>query len=214
MLILEGAYESITDQTVAYTNPDDTRKFRQWLVGFVDDNSILFKMENLGYETHSREMVEKATKCLETWQRLVHISGGELELTKSSFAMMAWTLKGGKEVMCNMKEAPGSVKLRSDKYKGMQVELSRNEVSTAEKQLGVRLAMDGNDQEEFQFRLSQSKTLAGKVRASPFNRRDAEIIYRERWLPSVGYCLPITQFDDKQCKAIQMPFFNAVLHNM
>ena len=90
----------------------------------------------------------------------------------------------------------------------------RNDVGTAEKQLGVRLAMDGNDQEEFKFRLLQSKTLAGKVRASPFNRKDAEIIYRERWLPSVGYCLPITQFDDKQCKAIQMPFFNSVLPKM
>ena len=66
MLILEDAYEATTDQTVDYTNPDDTRKFRQWLVGFVDDNSILFKMENLGYETHYLKMVENTTNCLET----------------------------------------------------------------------------------------------------------------------------------------------------
>ena len=97
---------------------------------------------------------DMATPC-------AYIRGGELELTKSSFAMMAWTLKEGKEVMCNINEAPGKVKLRSDKYKGMQVELMRNDVETAEKQLGVRLAMDGNDQEEFKFRLLQSKTLAG-----------------------------------------------------
>ena len=89
MLILENAYEAITEQTVAYNNPDFTQTFRQWLVGFVDDNSILFKMENLGYESHSQIMVEEATKCLETWQRLVHISGGELELIKSRYAMMA-----------------------------------------------------------------------------------------------------------------------------
>ena len=61
----------------------------------------------------------------------------------------------------------------------------RNDVATAERQLGVRLAMDGNDQEELSYILLQSNTLAGKVMASPFNRKDDKIIYRERWLSSV-----------------------------
>ena len=47
--------------------------------------------------------------------------------------------------------------------------------------------------------------------ASPFNWKDAELIYRERWLASVGYCLPITQFTCKECNAIQSPLFNAIL---
>ena len=96
----------------------------------------------------------------------------------------------------------------------MEVELQRNEVHSAERQLGVRLAMDGNDREEYVHRLEQSKTLAGKVQTSPFNRTDAEIIYRERWLASVGYCLPVTQFSNRQSKAIQTPFFNAILPKM
>ena len=76
-----------------------------------------------------------------------------MELIKSSYAMMTWKLKEGKEVLCTIDEAPGQLKLRSDKYKGMQVGLMRNEVAIAERQLGVRLTMDGNDQEEFHFRL-------------------------------------------------------------
>ena len=106
------------------------------------------------------------------------------------------------------------LRLRSEKYKGMEVEVKRNEVHSAERQLGVRLSMDGNDNEEYVFRLEQSKALAGKVLASPFKRKDAEIMYRERWLASVGYCLPITQFTLKQSKAIQSPFFNAILPKM
>ena len=74
--------------------------------------------------------------------------------------------------------------------------------------------MDGNDNEEYEYRLEQSKILAGKVITSPFNRTDAEIIYRERWLASVGYCLPVTQFSAKQSKVIQSPFFNATLPKM
>ena len=50
MLVLEKSYDMSTWNKVLYVNPDSTREFCQWLVGFVDDNSILFKIENLGYD--------------------------------------------------------------------------------------------------------------------------------------------------------------------
>ena len=131
-------------------------------------------------------MVIAAKECLEIWQRLVHIAGGELELTKSSYALMAWKLHKGKEEMTSIEESPGTLSLRSEKYKGMKVTLRRNEVGTAERQLGVRLAMSGQDDDEYLYRLDQSKTLAGKIHFSPFSWNDAETIYRERWLSSVG----------------------------
>ena len=179
MLPLEKAYESETGRGVEYSNPDKTRRFFQWLVGFVDDNTILIKLERLGYDDPAATMLKEAKKCMEIWQRLVHITGGELELTKSNYAAMAWKLKDGTESLCSIKEAPGSVTLRSEKYKGMEVELHRNEVSTAERQLGVRLTLTGSDQAEYEHRVLQSKTLSGKIIASPFTRKDAETIYRE-----------------------------------
>ena len=74
-------------------------------------------------------MLAEAKKCLEIWQRLVHISGGELKLTKSSYGLMAWKLKEGTEVLAKVKEAPGNLSLTSRKYKGLQVELARNKLS-------------------------------------------------------------------------------------
>ena len=90
---------------------------------------------------------------MEIWQCLVHITGGELELDKSSFALMAWKLAAGGEKLCTIKDAPGSVNLRSEKYTGHEVQLKRIGVQTAERQLGVRLAMDGNDTAEYAHRL-------------------------------------------------------------
>ena len=76
MLVLEKAYEMTTGHKVHFENPDSTREFCQWLVGFVDDNSLLLKLENLGYDSPADKMMAAAKECLETWQRLVHISGG------------------------------------------------------------------------------------------------------------------------------------------
>ena len=50
MLTLEKAYKKEKGYSVAYNNPDNTHKFCQGLVGFVDNNSIMLKLENLGYE--------------------------------------------------------------------------------------------------------------------------------------------------------------------
>ena len=48
MLTLEKAYEQEMGHRVTYNNPDNTRSFCQWLVGFVDNNLIMLKLENLG----------------------------------------------------------------------------------------------------------------------------------------------------------------------
>ena len=74
--------------------------------------------------------------------------------------------------------------------------------------------MDGKDTAEFRYRLLQSKTFKGKIMLSPFIRHDAKTIYRERWVTSVGYSLPVTQFTDIQCANIQSPFINAIIAKM
>ena len=40
--------------------------------------------------------MEEAKKYLEIKKSIVYISGGELELTRSSYVMMAWKFKDGK----------------------------------------------------------------------------------------------------------------------
>ena len=113
MLPLETSYEAKTGQGVEYTNPGNTIHFFQWLVGFVDDNSIILKLENLGYTYAAETMLVAAKQYMEIWQRLVHITGGELQSDKSSYAVMAWKLKEGKEKLCKITNAPGEVSLRS-----------------------------------------------------------------------------------------------------
>ena len=127
---------------------------------------------------------------------------------------MTWKLKNGTEELITIKDEPGSLNPRSDKYTGLNVELRRNSVQDAERLLGDRLALDGDDEAEFSFRSSQANALAGKVASSPFPRYDAELIYREWWISSIGYCLTITQFTAKQCDKIQQPEYNSILPKM
>ena len=100
-------------------------------------------MEGLGYTNVIEGLLIATRTCMEIWQRLVHITCDGFELDKSNYATMSWQLKEGKEKKSTFSETPGSVSLRSEKYKGLEVELTCNEVTTAERQLGVCLAMSG-----------------------------------------------------------------------
>ena len=137
-----------------------------------------------------------------------------MKLTKSCYSLMSWKLKNGKEELSSIEDEPGTLNLRSDKYTWLDVELRRNSVDDAERLLGARLTLDGGETEEYEYILYQAKELAGKITASPFSRYDAEIIYRERWISTVGYCLPITQFTDEQCDEIQKHGYNSILPKM
>ena len=78
MLTLEQAYAAEKGQTVDYSKPDSTRLFSQWLIGFVDDNTLLMKLYNLGFDAPVKKLLEAARKGLGVWKRLIHITGREL----------------------------------------------------------------------------------------------------------------------------------------
>ena len=87
-------------------------------------------------------MIEVAKKCLSIWQRLVHVTGEELELTKGCYSLMTWKLDTGGEELSTLKDEPGILNLRSDKYTWLDVELRMNSASDAERLLGAMLALD------------------------------------------------------------------------
>jgi len=52
------------------------------------------------------------------------------------------------------------------------------------------------------YRTEQAVALDGRIRYSPLIRFDAEIVYRERWMSTIKYFLPITCFTQHQCHKI------------
>lgn len=97
----------------------------------------MVKLENLGYENTAEKMIEVVKKCLGIWQRLVYVTGGELELTNSYYSLMTWKLNNGSEELSTLKDEKSTLNIRSDKYTGLDVELRRNSYSNSERLLGI-----------------------------------------------------------------------------
>ena len=109
----------------------------------MDDNTLLIKLDHLGFDAPVKHLLEAARKGLGVWKWLIHITGGELELSKCCFSLMTWKLHKGSEVFCTIEKDPGSLSMKSEKYTGMTVDIKQQEVATAEMILGVRLTLVG-----------------------------------------------------------------------
>ena len=206
-------------QPCTMTTPHQATKLSQWMVSFVDDNKILMNFQPLATTT---EIYDAMKKGVTTWRDILKITGGDLELNKTWIGMLAF----------NYNTYTGKNMGRYSRYRAGVPELvdsNTNEHSIVMEDdakfreltpdqglrlLGVRMSLSGSFDDEFEHRKQQITSLAGKMRATAFDERDAWLIYQTRYRPMMRYCLPITTFTDKQCNKIQSPFINVFLNKL
>ena len=91
MLVMMEAYEKKVPYRATFCSPDKSITLEQWLVGFVDDNTIVFTLKDLSFNIDNvTNLFSMADECLATWQKLVVITGGDIELDKSAVSVLAW----------------------------------------------------------------------------------------------------------------------------
>ena len=71
-------------------NPDNTVAFQQWILSFVDDNKMLMLYEN---DIKVNKIIHLCKESLQTWETLLNITGGALELSKCLITIMQYNFE-------------------------------------------------------------------------------------------------------------------------
>jgi hypothetical protein len=176
--------------------------------GFVDDTTLWEVDLNASTQTVVTRMTTKAQR----WERLIWSSGGALNLDKCYLYLLEWTYsKTGIARLKPLKDMPYDVSLTAGNSPAPPVPIRTVEPHQGTRTLGVRLAPDGNDHDEYTFRLTQAQALKHRLSSAHLTREQANIGFQSLWRPAIGYPLPITSFTPKHCQKIQsqyMPQFS------
>ena len=86
--------------------------------------------------------------------------------------------------------------------------------ATGMRTLGVRLAPDGNDHDEFSYRIQQATKMQQRVAAAPLGREYVGIGFRAIWQMMIQYPLGATCFTVQQCAKIQAKYLPTFLSKM
>ena len=162
-----------------------------------------------------QEQISRIRDILIHWRRILRITGGDLELSKTVVYYLDHIQEDdGRIRFKTMEETPGDIVMPNEAIGEEEQTIKRNNPSQAERYLGIRIAPNGQMGTEFKFRKKQAETLARNLAKIYMTRPEVTLAYQSRWLSLVGFFTSITTSTRKQCKDIQLPIYQAILPKM
>ena len=201
LMIMLAAYKAKKDGAVM-TDTVTGETIKMWIVSYVDDNSIV---KHFSRRTTVQEILEEMRKCLEEWQKLLQITGGDLSLGKCKISIMKWRYRGprGNPEMVSKEEYPGTVVAESVLNQGSTEQLERLNPWEAEKILGVHLPPNGSMEIEAKMRKKKLDKFGNAMIKAPLNPIESHIAYKSRYVPKATYPFPVTLFTTTQLHEMQ-----------
>jgi hypothetical protein len=175
---------------------------QQFIEGFVDDNSIFtnlkFGIINL------EELLLKGQLDGQIWEKLLSITGGELELKKCFYYIISWGWdKYGSPIAQEISEQKLEKLKLTLSNSGTITELEQKQVYQSHKTLGTYKCVVGKESEQFNYLMKKSNDICDLASKGQFNRRQSWLAYKSCYIPSMTYSLTAVSMNEKQLAIIQ-----------
>ena len=202
LIVLLDAYHTLaTSATII--DPIGVLSFSIYVLSYVDDNSLI---TSLATTMSMHEIVQLVQKNFEHWKHLLQITGGDLSLGKCTFSLMKWNHT--KQQLHTMESMPGDITIDDKKIRHIDVD-------QAERQLGIRVSLDGNFKNEYAYRLQRATELGRRIINSSLSTIGAHMAYSLYYKPMIQYpALSVTTFSDRECDKIHSKFVFRCLPKM
>ena len=169
--------------------------------GYVDDVTLVVSLAPEDPQTELN-VKQKLQKMASTWEKLLYITGGKLELSKCFWIPVTWQWRKGIAFMQNAKESGCDLILRESES-GNRIKIPKISPSMAEKRLGIRFSLNGQWSHEYKHWKQYNVEYAQKVRKARLDRLGGYHNYSTLWCAKFRYCAPIISFTGSQIDKLQ-----------
>ncbi len=193
-----SSIENITG--LAFTDPWNNFS-EQWRVGgFVDDTNQGV-MDPLGMLSPV-DLVDQLRQAGQTWEKLLHISGGCLNLDKCSWTLQYWQWINRRPTLIPNAVSDPLLLMTS----GMSPDnhsIKRYSNKSEIKGLGVYLNFTGTFSLHSKMMRTKFDALASRLSQSKLSPSIARVFYCSFYIPSVTYSLPVTSMVETELHKVQ-----------
>ena len=177
---------------------------------WVDDT---MNKEGFSHDMPTIDMLLRLQRIMIKWRQVLRTTGGDLALNKCSVYLITWKFSplDGSPTMKTISQSPGCVCIPPELPTDKECVILRKDPSSAEKYIGVHISPSGQMTTEYNYRVSNSRTLGEKIRRAPLSRSEATMVYHSRWMAVLNFFLPVTTFPENRCRQIQQPIISALL---
>ncbi len=183
-----------------------------WRVGAFVDDTNQGVMDTSGTFLPS-ELVEHLRHSGQTWERLLHISGGSLNLAKCSWTLQYWQWINGRPSLQPDSAASSPLLMSSGTLPEHHI-IQRHSNTTELRGLGVFMNFGGT----FDFHAKNMKEkfdgMAVRLRQSQLTPTLADLFYRSFYTSSVKYSLPVTSMTTSALHKVQSNMTASISNKM
>jgi hypothetical protein len=204
--IIRAFAANATDATIH--SPISSKFTNNKIAGFVDDTTTLLiqQMLMLPY------ILLLIQRDAQLWEKLLHVTGGKLEIPKFTFAMFQWDFDNhGRQILRQSNKQ--QIHVKSSENNDILL-VPQMEQTTAYRYVGVQIALDGNMDAQLTTLREKIYKINGALAQIFMTARDTKQGYTTVFVPSIRYVLPTTSISKTVLYKLQSNIINTVLTKM
>jgi len=173
---------------------------------FVDDMNMIHGDNG---NADISEILQIVQNNFRIWQGLLQSSGGMLNPPKCSWTPFLWKYNQFGHAQLTTLPPDPTNQLHASNLTGQQHTLQINKPTDAVRLLGVHITADGNYEKELCILQQKQHKYVQFLLCTPLSKCEAQVIYKQCYLPMVTYPLPATNMPpskiyDSQCSVTSL----------
>ena len=172
----------------------------------------------LGFTDDGNKTIEELVATLEnmaqTWERLLHFSGGSLNLSKCSWFTMFWDWKNGRPELRKAADNNPCIAIRHG-TNGVPTPIKRQQLDEVSRILGVFfLTTLGDFSEPIRVMKREANTMAGRIKSPRLHTNDIRVFHNTMYVPSMRISLPVLAVDEEELAQIQSQIIPSIVQRL
>ena len=197
-------------QGCTISTPNKYTIYTKHILGFIDDKN---QYTNDWKNNNIKTITDNIKHAAQSWEELLHTSGGKLEISKCCMIVMDWTndSKGSQALLPTNKRNTISIK-DSEDQKRYEINLLQN--NEPFKYLGITSSNDDDQKHQFQTILQATTEGSRILSISPFKNYQAKLYLFTHLNPKLHYPLSCASLSQKQYDTLHKAHISNAISSM
>lgn len=166
---------------------------------FVDDTSVGFtSSDNTSYS----DLISRLEQAAQTWEKLLTLSGGKLNLSKCSWYILRWDWQNGRPIIRKQHQDDRKVVLTSG-VTSNKTTIQRQSLESSSRMLGVYLNPMGDFSDHLKMMKKKADDFSRRILSPRLTETDVAIFHRSIYIPSMRYSLAAIAADEESLSFVQ-----------
>ena len=211
VVLLLNTLERVVPDRISFRSEDGSTIHTRLVDAFVDDTAI--GITDDGSKTLS-DLIGTLEKVAQTWEQLLHFSGGALNLKKCSWYVMYWDWRQGRPHIRAATSDDPSIQLYQGSRDRTKTNIRRQAISEATRILGVYQTPAGDFAAHIKVLKAKADTYAGYLKSPRLSTTDVRVFHKTIYDPAMRYSLPAVAVDEEELDSIQSKVIPTIVQKL